>query len=455
LEGSLELFGAVIAQIKCTAIVKNSYLYCFKHKHWSKFTQMKYLFSVVRLVCFVFFALSSIAQNDTLLLGDSFFAGVEPTLLAQHEALVNDPKHAAFWTEFNQKFTTDFDVKAQYKQVLKENNADKWEMSLFKTRQTQVDFYKKHAQFSQLSDDFKQLVENQIRYNYWHLLLAFPVIKANADPTLLKIYSLPAIMLEGLDPKKISDEKALLTPHYRHFLAYYIIYFNSKNRQFEKYRNMAASMSDKAALAGKQLSGKVLKYYLTRLMVEYCQNTPADAIKQTLGQLAAQPQSEGHVRVAQAQCAEAMARKEQPVAAAPAKADKSGFELVGLDGNVFNTSELKGKVVYVDFWASWCGPCRKEFPFSKELHAKLTDKQKKKIVFLYISIDENQDAWKKAIETLKLEGVNGWSPMLAGKLNISSIPRYMIWDKDGKIVNPDAQRPSSPAILDELLKLID
>ena len=54
-------------------------------------------------------------------------------------------------------------------------------------------------------------------------------------------------------------------------------------------------------------------------------------------------------------------------------------------------SEFKGSVVYVDFWASWCGPCRGQFPHAKKLHEKLKDKP---VVFLYISFDRSEEEWK-------------------------------------------------------------
>ena len=132
------------------------------------------------------------------------------------------------------------------------------------------------------------------------------------------------------------------------------------------------------------------------------------------------------------------------------------FSYTNLKGEKVILEDFKGKVVYVDFWASWCGPCRAEFPFSKQLHERLTDKQKEKIVFLYISIDDKEPTWKNALNALQLIGEQGWNPGAAQYFGIPSIPRYMLIDKKGQIIDGNAKRPSSgDAILADMLKLAE
>ena len=119
----------------------------------------------------------------------------------------------------------------------------------------------------------------------------------------------------------------------------------------------------------------------------------------------------------------------------------------------------KGKVIYVDFWATWCGPCRGEMPYSLKIQEKMKGKD---VVFVYLCSDSSPEMkWKELINKLEITGdhyyVNrsAWSD-LTGRFGISGIPHYILIDKDGKVVNTAAKRPSQGDLLikdmEELLK---
>lgn len=120
----------------------------------------------------------------------------------------------------------------------------------------------------------------------------------------------------------------------------------------------------------------------------------------------------------------------------------------------------EGKVIYLDFWASWCAPCIKEMPSSKSVSSNYEDKD---VVFIYISMDRRKKDWQKAIEKHQLNTGQHYRITNANNskgfedLNIPFIPRYMIYDKEGKLVNNDAPRPSEANLFaNELSKyLID
>src|SRR5215207_8825855 len=106
--------------------------------------------------------------------------------------------------------------------------------------------------------------------------------------------------------------------------------------------------------------------------------------------------------------------------------------------------ENKGKVIYLDIWASWCRPCINELPSSHALKEKLNGQD---VVFLYISVDEVFDRWQKAASHLGIERnsyflVNARESKLIRQLQLVSIPRYVVIDKSGKIASKDAPRPS-------------
>jgi len=133
------------------------------------------------------------------------------------------------------------------------------------------------------------------------------------------------------------------------------------------------------------------------------------------------------------------------------------FEFTDVNGKTHLSTEFIGKVVYLDVWASWCGPCMREMPFSDELKKEYKDNDQ--IVFLYVSIDEKKEAWMEAAKRLGLNenysGIaypGGFKSDFAKKYSVNSIPHYVLIDKKGNLVSHKAERPSKK---DEVMKWIN
>jgi thiol-disulfide isomerase/thioredoxin len=381
----------------------------------------------------------------------------------QPEALFTAASEKAFLTEFNATFKKDFDATSQYTK-LNNTGLDALEMSLFDARKAQIAFYKAYPQADQFSAGFKQYIEACIRWNYWHLLLAYPVIRGNAQTAQANLISLPSVMVDDLANLKVNDESALPAEPYQNFLYFYVTYFNSKARNFVKYTpaDIQTSLTDKAAFTRQQLSGGPYQYALARVLIENCDKATPSSVRTVFDLLNKTPNSSGYANVVKARCGEVMAQKDEPVVAAAKKRviDPKTFSFANQNGDPVTLNDFKGKVVYVDVWASWCGPCRAEFPYSKQLQERLTRKQKEQVVFLYLSIDDTEEVWKRALNTLGLSGEQGlskggWNSRTVQYFGIQSIPRYILINKKGQVADANAKRPSmTDAILGDILTLI-
>jgi peroxiredoxin len=110
------------------------------------------------------------------------------------------------------------------------------------------------------------------------------------------------------------------------------------------------------------------------------------------------------------------------------------------DGKMRKLSDLRGKVVLLDFWASWCGPCRRENPNVTKIYAQYHDKG---FEVFSVSLDSDAASWKRAIEADKLVWPNHvsdlkkWQSQAAAIYGVRSIPSTFLLDKEGRIVQRD------------------
>jgi thiol-disulfide isomerase/thioredoxin len=123
------------------------------------------------------------------------------------------------------------------------------------------------------------------------------------------------------------------------------------------------------------------------------------------------------------------------------------FNYENFDGGSISLQELRGKLLYIDVWATWCGPCIKEMPALKEL---VKEYAKKDIEFVSISIDgkNDYDKWKKMVPEKNVGGIQlydaeGLDSDFMKAFSVSLIPRFMMIDSEGKIITAKAPRPSS------------
>jgi thiol-disulfide isomerase/thioredoxin len=129
----------------------------------------------------------------------------------------------------------------------------------------------------------------------------------------------------------------------------------------------------------------------------------------------------------------------------------SDFEMYDINGKTVRFHDVigKGKVVYIDFWATWCGPCRQEFPHIERLVEKYKDNPN--IEFIGISLDNNIGRWQnflresgKASKMRQYIIPENFNSPFAIEYNVKAIPRFMVFDKEGNIIDINAPRPSDP-----------
>lgn len=134
-----------------------------------------------------------------------------------------------------------------------------------------------------------------------------------------------------------------------------------------------------------------------------------------------------------------------------------------LDGRRLSLGEVllrnKGKVLYVDIWASWCAPCRAEMPIAKDLREEYRGRD---VVFLYLAIHDSHENWRRAVSDLQTDVLgdncrilNPGESRFLKEIHHTRIPHTLLYDHTGRLVDVNAPRPSDPLIKEKIDNLLN
>jgi len=131
------------------------------------------------------------------------------------------------------------------------------------------------------------------------------------------------------------------------------------------------------------------------------------------------------------------------------------FELYDINDNLIKLESLQGKLVYIDIWATWCIPCVNKIPALKELEREFRNKD---IQFVSICLKDSKEQFEKMVKEKELGGIQLFAPdeniSFFKEYFLSGIPRFILIDKDGKIIESNAFYPSNPKLKEQILEYL-
>ena len=224
--------------------------------------------------------------------------------------------------------------------------------------------------------------------------------------------------------EQVSEEqrRAFIQPHTIEYLPDFIVRLDEDQRRGDliQFHNVVYH------LAKRLLHGKVLYFFLAGEIIDDFQQGRFDQGEQRLAEFLQDNPYPAYTEAVEEVVQETS--KLKPGRLAP------DFTLDDLQGQSVSLSDFRGQAVFLDFWASWCGPCIGAVPHLEELKQRFRDQ---KVVFLNISLD-SADEWHQAVDEHGLTGVHvhapgGWQAAVAQLYQVRGIPSYFLVGPDGRM----------------------
>ncbi|MDR4987430.1 MAG: TlpA disulfide reductase family protein [Bacteroidales bacterium] len=304
-----------------------------------------------------------------------------------------------------------------------------------------LDFFRNHVAYSLSGKGFRTFFETGVLYEKYQMLLNYPTLHQRLHPSGEKPV-LPADYYDFLKQALQHDDQPLSNLVYTNFLLSYLDY---KKEGYEGGFDRLSRHEANYLLAGRYLSGPP-RYYIQALSVSREMHSGNLGLAMSLYEDYME-----HSPVAEYR--QSLAGALDVITSLWAGNPAPGFVMTDIEGNTVSLHDFYGKVVYLKFWASWCGPCMRQVPPAAELKKRLADEED--LVFLYVSIDRDEEAWRSAVARHGITGVHMRTPGrergVPALYNVRWIPTFYLIGRDGNIYDHRPPYPDNPE-LDAVLR---
>ncbi len=340
--------------------------------------------------------------------------------------------------EFLQSLKSEFkneDIESKGK--IYSSTASEFKRFVKEIHERKIKFYNKSK--AAFSDNFDQYIKHDIDYWYAYNLTNYrwenPLQYGNSKPLTIKNSN----YYDYINEIGVVNEGAIPSQFYSYFLDLYL-----KDKAQEQENRGLTDIE----IASKYLHGKPMYYFQAKRLAAASRNGKLSEVLFDVKRLMDECPYESYK--------ESMKSALRESNTLLTGMDAPSFTLLDEKGRKVTLSNFKGKVIYLDFWATWCTACTRQMSNSDNLRNTFKDKD---VVFIYVSVDNSSYEWKNYLRTHKLPGKHIYAEGalksdMAKDYGVKKLPALFIIDKEGKIARNIEKIPNQMSVIDQINYLL-